>query len=125
MRGMSVIVAGAGLAGLTAAFELQRRGARVTVVEARDRVGGRVWTRRDGFDEGQHAEAGGDLIDPDQEAIRRLAADLRLNLSPILRGGFAFVRQMARAPVIERASRAAACGRNWHERPTRGCEPIG
>ena len=105
-------MAGGGLAGLTAAFELQRRGARVTVVEARDRVGGRVWTRRDGFDEGQHAEAGGDLIDPDQEAIRRLAADLGLTLSPILRGGFAFVRQMARAPVIERASRT---GGLWEE----------
>lgn len=105
-------MAGAGLAGLTAAFALQRRGARVTVVEARDRVGGRVWTRRDGFDEGQHAEAGGDLIDPDQEAIRRLATDLGLTLSPILRGGFAFVRQMARAPVIERASRA---GGPWEE----------
>ncbi len=48
LRGTSVIVAGAGLAGLTAAFELQRRGARVTVVEARDRVGGRVWTMRGG-----------------------------------------------------------------------------
>ena len=108
LRGASVIVAGAGLAGLTAARELQRRGARVTVVEARDRLGGRVWTRRDGFADGQHAEAGGDLIDPDQKAIRRLAQELGLTLSPILRGGFAFVRQAARAPVIVRASEA--CG---------------
>lgn len=106
LRGMSVIVAGAGLAGLTAAFELQRRGARVTVVEARDRVGGRVWTRRDGFAEGQHAEGGGDMIDPDQEAIRRLAKDLGLTLSPILRGGFAFASQAARGPVITQASKA-------------------
>ena len=106
MRGTSVIVAGAGLAGLTAAFELQRRGARVTVVEARDRLGGRVWTRRDGFAEGQHAEAGGDMIDPDQQAIRRLAKDLGLTLSPILRRGFAFARQAARGPVITRGSEA-------------------
>lgn len=106
LRGTSVIVAGAGLAGLTAAFELHTRGARVTVVEARDRVGGRVWTRRDGFNEGQHAEAGGDMIDPDQEAIRRLAKNLGLTLSPILRGGFTFVRQAARRPVIEQASAA-------------------
>lgn len=81
LRGMSVIVAGAGLAGLTAAYELQRRGAQVTVVEARDRVGGRVWTRRDGFAEGQHAEGGGYMIDPDQESIRRLAKDLGLTPS--------------------------------------------
>ncbi|HNV25458.1 MAG TPA: NAD(P)/FAD-dependent oxidoreductase [Nitrospira sp.] len=112
LRGASVIVAGAGLAGLTAACELQRRGARVTVVEARDRVGGRVWTRRDGFAEGQHAEAGGDLIDPDQEAIRQLAKDLGLTLSPILRGGFAFARQAARAPVVTLASES---GGLWAE----------
>jgi len=104
LRGTSVIVAGAGLAGLTAAYELSRRGAQVTVVEARDRVGGRVWTMRDGFCNGQHAEAGADLIDPDQEAIRRLAKDVGVTLVPILRGGFAYVRRGTRAPVIESGS---------------------
>ena len=52
LRGRSVIVAGAGLAGLTAAVELLDDGATVTVLEARDRVGGRVWTIRDGFAHG-------------------------------------------------------------------------
>ncbi|MEW6248278.1 MAG: NAD(P)/FAD-dependent oxidoreductase [Nitrospirota bacterium] len=92
LRGRSVIVAGAGLAGLAAAVALRRDGARVTVLEARDRVGGRVWTLRNGFLEGQHAEAGGDLIEADQEAIRELAAQTGLSLTPILRGGFGFVR---------------------------------
>ena len=112
LRGMSVLVAGAGLAGLTAACELQRRGARVTVVEARDRLGGRVWTMREGFAEGQHAEAGGDLIDPDQEAIRGLAKDMGLTLSPILRGGFAFVGSGTRGSRVESSSRA---GSVWEE----------
>ena len=107
MRGTSVIVAGAGLAGLTAAYELQRRGARVTMVEARNRLGGRVWTRRDGFAEGQHAEAGGDMIDPDQETIRRLAKNLGVTLSPILRGGFAFACQAGRTPGVTRVSEAS------------------
>ena len=87
----SVIVAGAGLAGLAAAEDLMNAGAQVTVVEVRDRVGGRVWTLRDGWFNGQHAEAGADLIDEDQEEMQRLAARLGLELVPILEGGFGFV----------------------------------
>ena len=41
-----VIVIGGGVAGLVAARDLSARGSRVTVVEARDRLGGRTWTRR-------------------------------------------------------------------------------
>ena len=58
-----VLVAGAGLAGLAAARELQDRGLRATVIEARTRVGGRVMTVRDGFAADQHAEGGADLIE--------------------------------------------------------------
>ena len=53
-------------------------GADVTVVDARDRVGGRVFTVRDGFKEQQHAEAGGDMIDEAQHEIRGLCKDLGL-----------------------------------------------
>ena len=93
VRGVSIVVAGAGLAGLTAALDLRERGALVTVVEARDRVGGRVWTVREGFTGGQHAEAGGDLIDEGQDAILALAEKLDVKPVRILRTGFAAVRQ--------------------------------
>ena len=58
--------------GLCAALDLTRAGASVTIVEARDRPGGRVRTVR--FDNGQHGELGGEFIDDDQEvlaAVRR------------------------------------------------------
>jgi monoamine oxidase len=72
------------------AVDLRDRGATVTVVEARNRVGGRVWTLRDEWAHGQHAEAGGDLIDEDQQEIKQIVARLGLTLRPILRGGFGF-----------------------------------
>ncbi len=85
-----VLVAGAGLAGLAAARSLGASGVRVTVIEARGRVGGRVWTIRDGFHRRQHAEAGADFIDSDQRALIALARELGLPLVPVLRGGFGY-----------------------------------
>ena len=57
----SVIVVGAGLAGLCAAYELMGLGFEVTVFEARDRVGGRVHSLHR-FINGKTMEAGGELI---------------------------------------------------------------
>lgn len=47
-NGRTVVVLGAGIAGLVSAYELQQAGYKVTVLEARDRVAGRVWTVRGG-----------------------------------------------------------------------------
>src|SRR6185295_1010202 len=47
-RGRKVVILGAGIAGLVSAYELRRAGWDVTVLEARDRVAGRVWTIRGG-----------------------------------------------------------------------------
>jgi monoamine oxidase len=90
LAGTSVIVAGAGLAGLSAARALEARGAAVTVVEARDRVGGRVWTLRQQFAARQHAEAGADLIEEEQDRVLELAKELGLKPVRILREGFGF-----------------------------------
>jgi monoamine oxidase len=90
LAGVSVIVAGAGLAGLAAARELETRGAAITVVEARGRAGGRVWTLRGPFAARQHAEAGADLIEGEQTHVLELAKALGLETSRILRGGFGF-----------------------------------
>ena len=53
-----VIIVGAGLAGLTAGYELKRAGHSPIILEAQQRVGGRVYTLRDPFTDGLYAEVG-------------------------------------------------------------------
>ncbi|WP_309065488.1 flavin monoamine oxidase family protein [Microbacterium sp.] len=70
-----VVVVGAGAAGLTAANELRKAGLSVVVLEARDRVGGRLWTDEI---EGAMLEIGGQWVSPDQDALIETLADLGL-----------------------------------------------
>jgi len=57
-----VIIVGAGLAGLSAAYELSQSGHDVTILEARTRPGGRVCTLREPFADGLFAEAGAENV---------------------------------------------------------------
>ena len=64
---VDVIVVGAGLSGLVAAYELVRAGYNVRVLEARNEAGGRAQTLREPFDDGLIAEAGPARIPPDHD----------------------------------------------------------
>jgi monoamine oxidase len=82
-NGRSVVILGAGIAGLVSAYHLRHAGYRVTVLEARDRIGGRVWTIRGGdrivqtgrgdqqatFDPGLYFNAGAARIPATHRAI--------------------------------------------------------
>ena len=73
-----VIVVGAGVAGMIAARRLTERGVDVLVLEARQRVGGRLWSHR--MPNGEIVELGGEWISTTQTAVIGLAHELGLGL---------------------------------------------
>src|SRR5271167_4626237 len=73
-READVCVVGAGLAGLTAARRLSQAGRSVVVLEARDRVGGRVWTRTSG--DGVPVDMGACFVGPQHERMHALAKEM-------------------------------------------------
>lgn len=85
---MKVLVAGAGLAGLNAAWELQKAGHEVEVFESNTRVGGRCWSER--LPNGEVFEHGGEFIGVTDHTIRRLCAEFGL---PIVGLGISFDRR--------------------------------
>jgi monoamine oxidase len=79
-----IVIVGAGLAGLSCAYDLKRAGYDADIYEGSDRVGGRCWTLRGEFAGGQIAEHGGELIDQGHTAVRQLAQGLGLTQDNLL-----------------------------------------
>lgn len=77
---VDVVVVGAGVAGLVAARHLVRRGLTVAVLEARDRVGGRVLNEE--LCEGVTIEMGGQWVGPGQDRVLGLIEELGLSTFP-------------------------------------------
>jgi len=102
-----VVVIGAGFAGLAAATELADRGVDVRVLEARDRVGGRVWSDRAG---GAVIERGAEFVLDGYEVLRAHAARFGLELADT--GMSYYVREPrgveCTAEALQAAGRAVA-----------------
>ena len=77
-----VLILGAGMAGLVAAYELTKLGHDVTVLEARTRPGGRVHTLREPFSDGLYAEAGAARIPDNHDLTHRYVKEFALPLEP-------------------------------------------
>lgn len=81
-KNKSITIIGAGMAGLAAAYDLHRAGWQVTVLEARDRVGGRVFSVRN-FSNGLVAEGGGEFIDKHHTRMLAFAKKFKLSLGEV------------------------------------------
>ncbi len=84
-REAEVCIVGAGLAGLTAARRLSQAGRSVVVLEARDRVGGRVWTRT--ADCGVPVDMGACFIGPRHDRMHALAKEMGVTTFPTFVAG--------------------------------------
>jgi len=84
VQNSTVVVVGAGLSGLTAAHELDRRGIDVIVLEAADRVGGRVLGRTSTL--GSRFDLGGQWIGHDHHRVKELATELGVTVFPMHTG---------------------------------------
>ncbi len=78
--GTRIVVVGAGLAGLTCAYRLQQAGYAAQVFEASGRIGGRCYTGRGDFADGQNYEHGGELIDNNHIEMKQLVQELGFTL---------------------------------------------
>ena len=103
-----VCIVGAGYAGLTAARRLDQAGRHVVVLEARDRVGGRVWTRSG--EGGTPLDMGGTFLGPHQDRALGLAAEMGVDLYP-------HQRQRRLAPGVRRSAAPLRGGQDAADQP--------
>ncbi len=81
--GPRIGILGGGMAGLHCAYQLKKQGIVSKVFEASKRFGGRMYSARGKFSDGQVAELGGELIDSNHHTIRALAVELGVEIDDL------------------------------------------
>ncbi len=78
-----VVIAGAGLSGLAAAYELAKAGFLVVLIEARTRSGGRIFTLREPFADGLYVETGGEVLGNGYKRFLQYANELNVAVDEV------------------------------------------
>ncbi|WP_266222201.1 flavin monoamine oxidase family protein [Paraliomyxa miuraensis] len=84
-----IAIVGGGIAGVLCAYRLEQGGATVTLYEASDRLGGRMFTGRDLYPDGQVCELGGELIDTNHATLWALSEEFSIQLDDRQAGPYA------------------------------------
>ncbi len=79
----SIAIVGGGTAGLVCAYRLMNAQRAVTLYEASDRLGGRMFTRQNFNEDGQFCELGGELVDTGHTALKNLAGELNVAIDKL------------------------------------------
>jgi monoamine oxidase len=82
----SIAIVGGGVAGLTAAYRLQQRGAKPVLFEASNRWGGRMFTQYD-FYKGMFCELGGEFVDTGHEDLQKPASEVGVEMQNLTTEG--------------------------------------
>ena len=88
-----IIVVGAGLAGLSCAYELHQSGYNVILLEARSRPGGRVNTFRDQFSDNLYSEMGAEYVDSTDNYVQDYCKKFNLKILPAKQYDGVYVRE--------------------------------
>jgi monoamine oxidase len=96
-----VLIAGAGLTGLSAAYQLAKAGYQVSVIEARARHGGRVFTLRDQFADGLYVETGGEVAGDGYKRFLAYCREFNVAVDEVVGGESRAMATMMRGRIYQ------------------------
>ncbi len=106
-KSQKVLILGAGMSGLSAAFELIKLGHEVTILEGQMRAGGRVQTMRSAFADGLYADMGAARIPEDHEWTMKYIKEFNLKLHPFNPTSGKFIHMMKGKKIAYNSTKQA------------------
>jgi monoamine oxidase len=106
-----IVIIGGGIAGLTAAYQLNKQGLKALLLESNDRLGGRIYTKTN---KGKQFELGATWVFQDP-MLKQLINELGLSLYPQYLGGDALIKYQPSMPIQRSPTAALMGGAIYHK----------